>query len=231
MALRKHSGYYPPAGSVEVANDHTWRWDGRRWLHNGRVDYPANRPLRGVANGPLNGWFYDWSQKAWMEPIGGSGSSPSPIVRLPPRPTPAPTLTPTPATQQHKEEHMHKCEHHHHKPTLYEGIKDHPWVPVIGLLLMIGADFMQQPQPPVIPDGLPDNVGKQWQMIYNQNLQMYQTRRAQLDKYGGILLALGLGNAAVAEQGKDFLAALRANDHQAPAQASAATAHAGRAAM
>lgn len=229
MALRKHTGYYPPANSVEVMNDHSWRWDGRRWLHNGKVDYPANKPLRGVPGGPLNGWTYDWSQKAWMEPIGGPVRGPSPgapIIHLPPRPAPAPT-PPAPAPQLHKEEHMHQCQHHHHKPTLYEGIKDHPWVPVIGLLLMIGSDFMQQPQPPVIPDGLPDNIGKQWQMIYSQNLQMYQTRRAQLDKYGGILLALGLGNAAVAEQGKDLLSALRAShdSHPVASHPAVSTAH------
>lgn len=202
MALRKHSGYYPPAGSVEVANDRSWRWDGRRWLHNGRVDYPANRPLRGVPGGALSGWYYDWPQKAWMEPI-ADAPRPAQIIPLP-RPMP-PAPSPAPAPQPYKEDHMTKCEHHHHKPTLYEGIKDHPWVPVIGLLLMIGSDFLQQPQPPVLPDGLPDNVAKQWQMIYAQNLNLYSTRKEMLDKYGGILMALGLGNAAVGESGKNVM--------------------------
>lgn len=205
MALRAHKNYYPPAGTVEVANDHAWRWDGARWIHNGRVDVPRNRPLRGVAGGPLAGWFYDWHQFAWMEPVHAPAlppAQPHPIVRPQP-PAPPPVV--------HHEEHHHHLpkhgdDHRCHlsdKPNIYDGIKDHWVVPLLGAALMVGADFMTQPIPPEIPDGLPEAVQKQWMMIYGQNLNSYSTRKAALEKYGNLLLALGLGNAATSEAGKN----------------------------
>jgi hypothetical protein len=231
MALRAHKNYYPPARSVEVANDHSWSWDGRQWHHNGRVDVPRNRPLRGVAGGPLSGWFYDWHQFAWMEPVNAGalpphgGGTVHPIVRPQP-PAPPPVV--------HEEHHHHHppMRHHedehcagHDKPSIYEGIKDHWVVPLVGVVLMAGADFMTQPQPPIIPDTLPETVQKQWMMIYQQNLNSYSTRKAALEKYGNMLLALGLGNAATSEANKnhELLESMRATQqNQADATAQAA---------
>jgi hypothetical protein len=222
-----HKNYYPPDASVEVANDPAVQWHNRgtdrAWWKGGRIyKVPTGAPLRGRAGTSMAGWYYDWPKFAWIQPA-VQGPPPGPPVHIVPRPTPTPAPPAPPAHHEHhhEEDHMmtHHCSHHHEKPSLYQGIAQHPWVPIIGALLMVGSDFMAQPQPPVIPDGLPDNVSKQWMMIYNQNLSLYQTRKAMLDKYGGILLALGLGNAAVTEQTKtqDLISQLRsAPQHHAP---------------
>lgn len=56
-----HFNHYPPAGSVQG-----YDWNGRSY--NGTPPAPGT-PLQG--QGAMQGWYYDWGQRAWMEPVRG----------------------------------------------------------------------------------------------------------------------------------------------------------------
>ncbi len=64
----------------------------------------------------------------------------------------------------------------------------HPVAPVVGGVLVAAAYLTDEPQPPTIPDGLPESSAKQWMMIYNQNQQRFQRRMGLLKDVGMVLL-------------------------------------------
>ena len=74
-----------------------------------------------------------------------------------------------------------------------ESLMKHPVAPVVGGLLVAASYLTNEPQPPVIPDGLPDETAQQWMMIYNQNQQRFQ-RRMDMFKDLGLML-LGAASA------------------------------------
>jgi hypothetical protein len=99
---------------------------------------------------------------------------------------------------------LHHEEHHHHHPhqeetkecavekkkpnSMLDALVKHPIAPVVGGLLIIGAHFADEPQPPTIPDDLPESVAKQWQMIFSQNQQRFQRRMELYENLGMVLL-------------------------------------------
>lgn len=74
-----------------------------------------------------------------------------------------------------------------------ESLVKHPVAPVVGGLLVAASYLTDEPQPPTIPDGLPDETAQQWMMIYNQNQQRF-SRRMDMFKDLGLLL-LGYASA------------------------------------
>ncbi len=194
-----HKNFYPRAGTVEVANDPAWSWNGRQWMKGGRVGVPPRgAPMRGRPGTEMAGWYYDWPKFAWIEPT---------RQQLPPRPSPQPMPRPAPQPpvvvvqpqpQPKEETKMSKCEPVR-PATLYDGLKDHPLVPLIGIGILIASDFLQQPSPPQIPEDLPESFQKMWLMIYDQNLNSYTARKQMLDKWGQVLLTFGVSGAGLAE--------------------------------
>jgi hypothetical protein len=74
-----------------------------------------------------------------------------------------------------------------------ESLMKHPVAPVVGGVLVAAAYLTDEPEPPTIPEGLPEATAKQWMMIYNQNQQRFQ-RRMDLFKDMGMVL-LGYASA------------------------------------
>ena len=74
-----------------------------------------------------------------------------------------------------------------------ESLMKHPVAPVVGGVLVAAAYLTDEPQPPTMPEGLPEATAKQWMMIYNQNQQRFQ-RRMDLFKDMGMVL-LGYASA------------------------------------
>src|SRR4051812_32827872 len=152
-----HKNYFPPAGSIEVANDSSWTWDGHRWHKHGKVGTPSKgAPLRGKAGTAMTGWYYDWPKFAWIEPQ-TQRSLPPPVRHVPvhhaPMPAPA-AAAPVVVVQPHKEDPMSDCKHHHphhHQASMLDGLKHHPLVPLLGIGVLVASDFLTQPSPPQIP--------------------------------------------------------------------------------
>ena len=69
-----------------------------------------------------------------------------------------------------------------------ESLIKHPVAPVLGGMLLLASHFADEPQPPVIPDDLPEATQKQWQMIFNQNQQRFQRRMEMYENLGNVLL-------------------------------------------
>ena len=186
-----HVNYYPPAGSVIDASDGRVTWDGHAWKLNGKVyGVPSSHRLIGKAGGPLSGWTYDWQKRAWMEPSAPSAPASPPgggVTRQPTRPQPSVPAkpAPTPTTVVAVE--------HHKKASPIESLMKHPIAPVVGGVLVAAAYLTDEPQPPTVPDGLPEATSKQWMMVYNQNQQRFQ-RRMDLYKDLGMVL-LGYASA------------------------------------
>lgn len=205
-----HSNYYPPANTVQVLDKHGrldqgWTWDGAQFRHHGHVHKPHHfDTIMGKPGTVMEGWLYDWHHHTWMEP-----DQPAGIARLPVGGAPAGGPAHPPphvvVVQPPKEESMGACTHHVHQNSLIDGLKNHPWVPLAGLAVLVISDFMTQPTPPQIPDGLPEVQQKFWIMRYQQNLALYQERRQKLDKWGGIIFGLGTANAAVQANGATAL--------------------------
>jgi hypothetical protein len=187
-----HYNYRPPAGSVIDQNDPRLRWDGQRWMLGGRAQsVPSSHRLVGAPNGPLRGWFYDWGRHAWMQPSPQGGSGPKPPAPQPPPPQPAPIQQqpmqqPAPSLQvvvKEEQTNMEKT-----PKTILEDLVKHPVAPVLGGLLVIAGYVVDEPQPPTIPDGLPEPIAKQWQMIYAQNVQRFERRMSLYRDIGMVLL-------------------------------------------
>jgi hypothetical protein len=103
-----HYSFVPPSGSVLDQNEPRAYWNGRAWNLNGKnYPVPSGHRLVGKSGGQLDGWYYDWQKRAWMEPDKGSakpgagqpGSRPaSPGQRPSSAPHPgAPSSSPHPA--------------------------------------------------------------------------------------------------------------------------------------
>src|SRR5262245_52257898 len=179
-----HYNYYPPAGQVIDLNDSSATWDGRAWKKGGKVyTIPSTHRLIGKPGTSMNGWTYDWSKHAWMEPTSSTPVRPGPIVRPnpAPNPTPAPQPQPPAPAPEKKETNMEKS-------TVLDALIKHPVAPVLGGVLLLAAHFTDEPQPPAFPAGLPDPMRDQWQMIYNQNQQKFQRRMDLYERIGMVLL-------------------------------------------
>lgn len=74
------------------------------------------------------------------------------------------------------------------KPNALDALIKHPVAPVVGGILVLASYFTEEPKPPQIPHDLPDPTAKQWQMIYQQNLQRYERRMELLQTIGLTLL-------------------------------------------
>lgn len=188
-----HKNFRPPAGSVIDANDSRLVWNGSNWMLNGKkFTVPSSHRLIGKPGGPLAGWTYDWKQKGWVQPDASARpASPPPAARPPisrppvpsqpprfpviPRPTqPVPTME-VPAMEK--------------KPaTVIDSLIQHPVAPVLGGLMLLAAHLTEEPQPPTIPENLPEQLQKQWQMVFNQNQQRFARRMEMYENIGRVLL-------------------------------------------
>ena len=191
-----HYNYYPPAGQVVDATDGKVQWNGRAWLLNGRVyGVPSSHKLQGRPGGPMAGWYYDWSKKAWMEPSPPAGGV-TPMPRpQPTRPQPQPqptTQLPVHSTPEKRETCMEK------KPNnVLDALVKHPVAPVLGGVLLLATQFTDEPSPPTIPEDLPEPMAKQWMMIYNQNQQRFQRRMELYQNLGMVLLGYAEAKAVL----------------------------------
>jgi hypothetical protein len=195
-----HFNYYPPSGSVLDQNEPRAYWNGHAWMLNNRVyGIPSGHRLVGRAGGPLDQWYYEWSKRAWMEPDkrplyppnGGIAPRPAP---QPLRPQPQP---PKPAPPE-KEKPLDKCASKEKDKNVLEYLMKHPIAPLVGGFVLIGSMLADEPQPPQIPDGLPEPIQKQWIMIYGQNQQRFQRRMQIWDTVGKALLGYSDTNAILA---------------------------------
>lgn len=181
-----HYNYYPPSGAVLDQNEPKAYWNGKAWHKNKRkYAVPTGHRLVGRAGGPLDGWYYDWAQRAWMEPDKSGSGSNAPITRpLPPRPQTMPV--PPPPT---KEMTMDRCASNKDKEkTVLEYLVKHPIAPLLGGIALIGSMLADEPAPPDIPEGLPEPMQKKIMMIYNQNQQRFARRQQIWDLVGKTLL-------------------------------------------
>jgi hypothetical protein len=181
-----HFNFYPPAGQVIDASDGRVTWDGRAWKLSGRVyGVPSTHSLVGKPGTSMSGWYYDWGKRAWMEPSAPKPAPPPtrpnavmPVMRRP-QPvraggTTVVAIEPT-------------------KLNPIESLMKHPIAPVLGGVLVAASYLTDEPQPPSVPEGLPESTAKQWMMVYNQNQQRF-TRRMDLFKDLGMVL-LGYASA------------------------------------
>ncbi len=177
-----HFNYYPPAGEVITLANPGVIWDGQRWMLGGRP-YPmqAGERVIGRAGTSHDGWYYDWAQRAWIEP-----ARPSPTIVQPTVTNVIPAPLPGGSIQMQKD------------PTVLEYLMKHPVAPLLGGFLMLGTQLAEEPAPPQIPADLPEPVAKQWQMIYAQNLQRFQRRMTLWENVGKLLLGYADTNAVLA---------------------------------
>ena len=197
--------YFPPAGSIVDRNEPRAQWNGRTWTLRGRAfSVPSSHSLVGRPGSVMQGWYYDWRARSWMQPEPPRPVAPPPMS--PPRPM-APPLGPVrpvriprpsivrgpvirpmpqpPAVPERKEPTVEKDKK---AMTPIESLMKHPVAPVIGGLLLLASHFTEEPQPPTIPADLPEPTAKQWQMIYNQNQQRFQRRMDMYQQLGMVLL-------------------------------------------
>jgi hypothetical protein len=69
-----------------------------------------------------------------------------------------------------------------------------------------------EPQPPPIPDGMPESTAKQWMMIYNQNQQRFARRMGLLKDVGMVLLGYASAQTIMSALPKRTAAPLPAVD-------------------
>lgn len=198
-----HYNHYPPSGSVLDQNEPKAYWNGRAWMLNNRVyGVPSGHRLVGRAGGPLDGWYYDWATRAWMEPDRGraGGGGGAPLTPRPQQPRPQPRPQPQrPAPQPEKEKFLDKCSKDNTKsPNVLEYLMKHPIAPLAGAVVLLGSMMAEEPVPPQIPNDLPEPIQKQWIMIYNQNQQRFQRRMQIWDTVGKALIGYADTNAILA---------------------------------
>jgi hypothetical protein len=202
-----HFNYYPPSGSVQDTNEPKAYWNGKEWRHNNKkYTVPSGHHLVGRAGTQMDGWFYDWHQRAWMEPDRGAPTSaitrPQP-ARPAPRPVPAQpapvAAQPAKPAQPEKEHSVDKCASKDKEHTnVLEYLMKHPIAPLAGAVVLLGSMMADEPTPPQIPDGLPEPVQKQWLMVYNQNQQRFQRRMQIWDTVGKALIGYSDTNSILA---------------------------------
>jgi hypothetical protein len=176
-----HYNYFPPAGQVIDLNDKKVTWDGRAWRKNGKnYSVPSTHRLIGKPGGQLNGWTYDWSKHAWMDP--------TPVAITPAR---SAAQSQTPAVAPEKETTVEK------KTNVLDSLIKHPVAPVLGGVMLLAAYLTDSPQPPSIPADLPDATRAQWQMIFNQNQQTFQRRMDLYEQLGMLLLGYSEARAVL----------------------------------
>ena len=78
-----------------------------------------------------------------------------------------------------------------------ESLMKHPVAPVVGGVLVAAAYLTDEPQPPAIPDGLPEATAKQWMLIFNQNQQRFQRRMSMFKDLGMVLLGYASAQAVI----------------------------------
>jgi hypothetical protein len=175
-----YKNFLPPAGTVEVVGDPSWTWDGRTWLQNGRPMFPTGRAMRGKPGTALAGWFYDHGRGAWIEP----SRPPFPINTVAPGVVSNPACPPAPVRIT----------------SIWDGLKNHPLVPVAGAALTIFAKHLvKKPEPPQVPAELPEAMQKMWLMQYEANLQTYNERVALLKDLGQLAVSVGVSQAQLSE--------------------------------
>ena len=143
---------------------------------------------------PFGGGYYPQAQRPGGRPGPGAPYPYRPVPRpgggpLGPMPMPgpsAPMMQPPvivqPALVQVQPETVAK------KPNALDALVKHPVAPVVGGILVLASYFTDEPKPPEIPHDLPEPTAKQWQMIYQQNLQRYERRMELLQTIGLALL-------------------------------------------
>ena len=72
--------------------------------------------------------------------------------------------------------------------TVIDALITHPVAPVLGGLMLLAAHLTEEPQPPTIPENLPEPLQKQWQMVFNQNQQRFARRMEMYENIGRVLL-------------------------------------------
>jgi hypothetical protein len=157
----------------------------------------------------MAGWVYDWQRHAWMDnapsaaPVApsrppfvphGPIATPHPA---PQSPAPAP-IAPQPQPPAHAPEKEEVTTMEKHPHNALDALIKHPIAPLIGGVLVLAAQFTDEPSPPVIPQDLPEPVAKQWQMIFNQNQQRFQRRMDLYEQLGMVLLGYASTNAVLA---------------------------------
>jgi hypothetical protein len=184
-----HYNYYPPSGAVVDTSDGRVSWDGRAWRLNGKpYNMPSTHTLIGKAGGPLAGWTYDWKVRAWMEPSSPK-AAPNALTRGPTRPQATKPQAPKPQAPKPQAA----------APTIVvapkkkgglESLLKHPVAPLIGGGLVVASYLTDEPQPPTLPDRLPEATAKSWMMIFSQNQQRFQRRMDAYNDLGKVLLGV-----------------------------------------
>jgi hypothetical protein len=99
-----------------------------------------------------------------------------------------------------------------YKKTPFELLLKHPVAPVVGGVLVAASYLTDEPQPPAIPDGLPEATATQWMMIYNQNQQRYQRRMGLYKDLGMVLLGYASAQTVIEALPKRSVAQLSGID-------------------
>lgn len=169
--------YHPPAGSVIDANEPRASWDGHQWRRDGKkFKVPSSHRLVGRPGGSLNGWYYDWKKRAWMEP--DRALTPTPGGTPPRMPTQSAPQTTMPAkpTQEKAMQNATQTT----PPTLLDYWKNHPLAPVISALCATASIVIDDPLPPTIPENLPEAKQKELVNLYHHNRELVKNRRESL---------------------------------------------------
>ena len=74
------------------------------------------------------------------------------------------------------------------KQTVLDDLIKHPVAPVVGGLLLVASYVTDEPTPPTIPADLPEEVQKQWQMVFSQNQQRFERRMGMFRDLATVLL-------------------------------------------
>jgi hypothetical protein len=199
-----HPHFNPPADTVEVAGDPSWRWDGRRWLHNGRHSSPhSGTTLQGKAGTSFAGWSYNWSNHTWNEPDHPFALPPASAAAA------APAIhvhAPAPVVHHPNEGEHHMCEqcshHHNHavkEPGLWNGYLKHPVIPTAGAIAMIASYFVQRPTRPPIDQNTDPATAQLWNSIYEENNAIYRDAREDWNNAGQGLLTIGAAQMTISQ--------------------------------
>ena len=182
-----HYNYRPAAGDVVDQNEPTAYWNGKKWQKNKKnYGVPSGHRLVGRAGGPLNGWYYDWSQRAWMEPDKTAPSAPATLM---PRPI---VVRPTAQPQPRKESTMSKCDHSR-KVSLADQIMEVAKVVsyIAGPVVIAVGQSIKPPAAPPVTATQPQWLIDQNQNTFQANNASYESRKGAWQNWGQALLTFG----------------------------------------